>query len=147
MMTNAECRAALYAHIEAERGRDIEAIMASLHDQCRYLVTGWVLEGKPAIKAMYERAMPSLTDENMDEYLRAIDDPRVATWGPEHVVLTYSADYPVHYGMIVITRFRDGKVLAEDTIFSISRPDNPAAFAGVPGASRIEPGPQSNALR
>lgn len=147
MMTNDECRTALRAHIEAERARDIGAIMASLHDDCRYLVTGWELLGKDAVRAMYERAMPSLTRENMDEYLRAIDDPKVATWGPEHVVLSYTADYPVHYGMIVITRFRDGKVLAEDTFYSVATPDNPEAFAGVPGASRIEPGPQSNVRR
>ncbi|MBV9995723.1 MAG: nuclear transport factor 2 family protein [Caulobacteraceae bacterium] len=147
MMTNGECRIALKAHIEAERARDLEAILDSLHDDCCYLVTGWELRGKPALRVMYERARPSLTDENMDEYLRAIDDPAVADWGPEHVVLRYTSEYPVHYGMIVITRFRDGKVLAEDTFYSVATSDDPQAFAGVPGASRIEPGPASNARR
>lgn len=147
MMTIDECRRALVRHIEAERANDIDAIMDSLSDDCCYLVTGWELRGKPALRAMYEMARPSLTDQNMDEYLRAIDDPAVATWGPQHVVLSYTADYPVHYGMIVITRFREGKVASEDTFYSVATADNPNAFAGVPGATRIEPGPLSNARR
>jgi len=147
MMSNEECRAALKAHIDAERTRDIEAIMATVHDECRYLVTGWELRGKAAIRAMYQMAMPSLTRENMDEYVRALDDPAVAAWGAEHVVLSYTEDYPIHYGMIVIARFRDGKVLAEDTFYSVSMPDNPTVFAGIPGARRVEPGPLSKARR
>jgi hypothetical protein len=144
MMSNEECRRALSRHIEAERAHDMEAIMDSLCEDCCYLVTGWELRGKPALQAMYERSMSALTDENMDEYLRAIDDPAVADWGPQHVVLSYNADYPLHHGMIVITRFRDGKVASEDSFFSVALPDNPDAFAGIVGASRIEPGIQSH---
>lgn len=147
MMTNEECRRALVRHIEAERAHDIEAIMDSLVDDCCYLLTGWELRGKPALRAMYEMAMPSLTDDNMNEYLRAIDDPAVATWGPEHVVLSYTADYPLHHGMLVIARFRDGKVASEDTLLTVASADSPSAFAGVPGATRIEPGPRSHARR
>jgi len=147
MMTNAECRAALAAHMNAERARDIEAIVDSVHEDCVWLITGWELRGKPAIRAFYERSLPSLTAENMDEYERALDDPAVATWGPQHVVLTYTSDYPVHYGMVVVTRFRDGKVIGEDTFFNVARGDDPQAFVGVPGAVRVEPGPSAIARR
>ncbi|MBV9840149.1 MAG: nuclear transport factor 2 family protein [Sphingomonadaceae bacterium] len=135
----ADLRKALETHIEAERSRDIEAIVASLSDDPYYIVPGFELRGRAALRAMYQRAMPALTPENSDETLRALDDPAVTTWGPDHIILEYTRDYPIHYGMVVIVRFADGRVRSEHTFYSSA--EGPPALAGslegTPGATPV----------
>lgn len=143
MMTREECKTALKAHIMAERARDIEAIMASLHDDPFYIIPGFELRGKPAIRAMYEMSMPALTPENADEYLAALDDPTVATWGDEHVVLTYTSAYPIHYGMCVVAILADGKVKSEHSYFFREPMSPTSAFAGIEGATPVTPPPSA----
>lgn len=149
MMTEQECRAALKAHIEAERARDMDAIMDSLSDDVLYLLPGLELRGKAAVRVMYEQAWEHLTSDNADEYLRALDDPAVASWGQEHVVLAYTPDYPIHYGMFVVTHFAGGKVRSEHTFYTVT-PNSASAnpelgpFAGVPGVTVVKPLPGSN---
>jgi hypothetical protein len=138
---HSEARRNLEAHIQGERNRDLDALMAPLSDVPRYVVPGWVLEGRVAVRTMYERAMPLLSPELSDEYLRALDDRRVAHWGDEHVVLEYTEDYPLHRGMVVVVHFdAQGRILSENTYFA-----NPSllarfpadAYEGVPGAARL----------
>jgi len=136
-----DARRHLEAHIAGERARDLEALMAPLSDSPRYVVPGWNLEGRAAVRAMYERALPLLSPALSDEYLRAIDDPRVARWGLDHLVLEYGAEYPLHRGMVVVVHFDDcGRIRSENTYFAtpdlLSRYAD-ESYAGVPGATRI----------
>ncbi len=136
-----DARRFLEAHIAGERVCDLDALMAALSDYPRYVVPGWILEGREAVRTMYERALPLLSPELSDEYLRALDDPRVARWGDDHVVLEYTDDYPLHRGMVVVVHFAaDGRVRSENTYFStpeLLERFRTASYEGVPGARRI----------
>jgi hypothetical protein len=131
----------LEAHIAGERVQNLEALMAPLSACPRYVVPGWLLEGRDAVREMYRRALPYLTHALSDEYLRAIDDDSVSRWGEDHIVIEYTADYPLHAGMVVVVHFDDeGRVYSENTYYT-----NPAlrerfgtpSYEGVPGASRL----------
>jgi len=136
-----DARRNLEAHIAGERARDLDALMAPLAPHPRYVVPGWVLDGREAVREMYARALPYLTPELSDEYLRSLDDPRVACWGPDHIVVEYTPDYPLHEGMVVVVHFdADGRVTSENTYYA--RPELAERFPtpsydGVPGASRL----------
>jgi hypothetical protein len=136
-----DARRHLEAHIAGERARDLDALMAPLSKSPRYVVPGWTLEGRTAVRAMYERALPMLSPALSDEYLRAIDDPNVARWGADHLVLEYTADYPLHRGMVVVVHFDStGRIHSENTYFATPQLLNRYAdesYAGVPGATRI----------
>ena len=115
-MVSQVARRNLEAHIAAERRHDIDAIMAPLSDHPRYVLQDKVVEGRDAIRAMYLGGMDSLSEENMDEYLRALDDPAVCRWGEDHCVIEYSDDYPLHRNMVVVVHFDvDGKVKSENS--------------------------------
>jgi hypothetical protein len=106
----------LEAHIAGERARDLDALMAPLSDHPRYVVPGWILDGRVAVREMYRRALPLLSPGLADEYRRAIDDPHVARWGDEHAVLEYSAEYPLHRGRVVVVHFgAHGRLRSETT--------------------------------
>ena len=136
-----DVRRNLEAHIRGERDRDLDALMAPLSDVPRYVVPGWVLEGRAAVRTMYERAMPLLSPELSDEYLRALDDRAVAHWGDDHVVLEYTQDYPLHRGMVVVVHFDgQGRIRSENTYFatpSLLARLPAEAYEGVPGATRL----------
>ena len=136
-----DARRNLEAHIAGERVRNLDALMAPLSERPRYVVPGWILEGREAVREMYRRAMPYLTPELSDEYLRSLDDPRTTRWGHDHIVIEYTADYPLHHGMVVVVHFdADGRVRSENTYFA-----TPAllaryameTYAGLPGATMI----------
>ena len=148
MMTEDECRAALKGHIAAERARDLDGIMETVSDDVYFIIPGFELRGKPAVRALYAQAMPNLTEANADEYLRAMDDPAVATWGPELLILAYDTSYPLHYGMFVVTHFSQGKVKSEHTFINVTPNSASAqpqlgAFASVPGVTPVKPLPGS----
>ena len=115
--------------------------MAPLSAQPRYVVPGWVLEGRVAVRVMYERALPLLSTALSDEYLRALDDPKVTRWGEDHLVIEYNEDYPLHRDMTVIVHFdADGRVRSENTYFTTPQALErlkDTSYEGVPGASRI----------
>src|SRR4051812_39716708 len=67
-MSRERLRAALVRHIEAERARDLDAIMTSLHPDPWYIIPGYEVRGGDAVRALYDYAMPALTPENADEY-------------------------------------------------------------------------------
>lgn len=142
-MASIAARKSLEAHIRGERERDLAAAMAPLSDHPRYVVPNFIFDGPAAIEAMYRLVLPSLTPENADEYLRALDDPVVARWGDDHCVLEYSDDYPLHKGMVVVIHFDGDKVKSENTYFtSVQRfvgTFPPDAFVGVPGVTCIDP--------
>jgi hypothetical protein len=136
-----DARRNLEAHIAGERAHDIDALLAPLSANPRYVVPGWVLEGRDAVRELYRRALPWLTPELSDEYLRALDDPGVARWGADHLVIEYSSDYPLHRGMVVVVHFdAEGRVRSENTYYAtpeLAARFPPPSYDGVPGAARL----------
>ncbi|MCK9543812.1 MAG: nuclear transport factor 2 family protein [Novosphingobium sp.] len=116
MVTPAQ-RASLEAHIIGERAKDMDAAMAPLSENASYVIPGYVLQGKVPIRRMYEHVLPGIPTESFDEYLRALDDPAVASWGANHCVLEYTDDYPHHRNMIVVVHFDGDKVKSENTYY------------------------------
>jgi hypothetical protein len=141
-MVSKAARQNLEAHIAGERARNLDALLAPLAEHPRYVVPNYIIEGRAALRAMYERSLPHLPAENFDEYLRALDDPRVTRWGDNHCVLEYTDDYPLHQGMVVVVHFENDRVKSENTYFTSGRRFNAAvfdeAFARLPGVTRIE---------
>lgn len=140
-MVSKAARQNLEAHIAGERAKDIDAALAPMCDNPRYAVTNYILEGRAAIRAMYERALPHLPPENFDEYLRALDDPHVARWGEDHIVLEYTDGYPLHRGMVVVVHFEGDRLKSENTYHTTAERAKTAvfdeAFEQVPGVTRI----------
>ena len=117
-MVSATARRNLALHIEGERRHDIDALMQPLSDNPRYVLQDLVLEGREAIRAMYEQGFHAMTNENMDEYLQALEDPDVTTWGDKHCVIEYSDGYPLHRNMVVVVHFDEhDKVKSENTYY------------------------------
>ena len=140
-MVNPQQRKNLEAHIAGELAGDVDAALAPMCDHPRYVVPNYLLEGKAAIRAMYERALPHLPAENFAEYRRALDDPRVAYFGENHIVLEYTDDYPLHSGMVVVIHFEGDRLKSENTYYTSSSKVNAArfddAFNQVPGVTPI----------
>ena len=136
-----DARSNLEAHIAGERVRNLDALMAPLSESPRYVVPGWVLEGRDAVREMYRRALPYLTPELSDEYLRSLDDARTTRWGDDHIVIEYTADYPLHAGMVVVVHFAtQGRIYSENTYYAtpalMERFPTPS-YDDVPGAARL----------
>ena len=119
--------------------------MAPLAEVPSYVIPGYVLQGKEAVRAMYERILPHLTPELLDEYRRALDDPAVTRWGEDHCVLEYTDDYPLHRNMIVVVHFDGDRVKSENTYFrTLEQPrETGAALAGMPGVVPVAPPPKA----
>jgi len=142
-MVTPAARRNLEAHIRGESARNLDALMTPLSDRPRYVIPGFVLEGRAAVQAMYQACLPMLTPELSDEFLRALGDPAVTRWGENHCVIEYSDAYPLHRGMVVVVHFDGDRVMSENTYFtSASRfaaasfPAN--AFAGIAGATPVD---------
>ena len=50
--------------------------------------------------------------------MRALEDPRVARWGDDHIVLEYTDDYPLHRGMVVVVVFDGDTIKSENTYYT-----------------------------
>lgn len=116
-MVSETARANLRAHILGERAKDLDALMAPLCDEPSYVIPGYLLKGRGAIRALYEEVLPHLPPELLDEYLRALDDPEVTHWGDDHCVIEYTDDYPYHRNMVVVVHFDGDKVKSENTYY------------------------------
>ncbi len=143
-MVSAAARKMLVRHIEAERIRDLDGVLATLSATPVYLVPGYRLEGREALRAMYTGALVRIQDGNSDEYLNALEDPEVAYWGERHCVLDYSDKYPLHRGMSVVIIWDGDHIKSEHTFFSIAKTFNAAAtmrdaaFRAIPGVIALE---------
>lgn len=134
-------RAALEAHIRGERTGQVDAALAPLADEPTYVIPGYVLVGKEAVRRLYEFVLPQLPLENFDEYLCALDDPEVAFWGENHLVLEYTDAYPNHRNMVVVVHFEGDRVKSENTYYrTLAQPGTEidTVFADVDGAVPID---------
>ncbi len=145
-MVSKAARANLEAHIAGERARDVEALMAPMAENPSYVIPGWRLEGRAAVRAMYESLMPILNEALLDEFRRALDDPKVTRWGEDHCVLEYDDRYPFHRNMVVVVHFEGDKVKSENSYWrTIEQPrPPPSVFEGAEGVTPLRPtGPAS----
>ena len=67
--------------------------------------------------------------------------PRTTRWGDDHIVIEYTADYPLHAGMVVVVHF-DAEVVSAARTRILRQPGLLArypdgSYAGVPGATMI----------
>jgi len=141
-MVSQTARRNLEAHIQGERMRDLDALMRPLSPNPRFVIPPFIFEGREAVRAMYERALPLLTDEGLDEYQRALNDPQVSRWGDAHCVIEYSDQYRLHRGTMMVVHFDGDLVKSENTYFASASRYRAAPFDDlyprVPGVSRID---------
>jgi len=140
-MVSSNARKMLEAHIAGERAHDMEALMEPLSDAPSYIVPNYLVEGRDAVRALYERSFKVMSPALLDEYLKALDDPEVTCWGENHCVLEYNDNYPLHRGMVVVVHFEGDRIKSENTYFNTSARFAGAAmddgFAKLPGVTPL----------
>jgi len=142
-MVSNVAREMLRAHVSGELAGDLDAAMAPLSDHPIWRIPGYRLEGREAVRAMYEIALKVQPAEYVKEILRAIDDPEVTFWGETHCVIEYSDAYPLHRGWILVVHFDGDRVAGEHGYQTTpdqiqrSREGLGAALEGVPGVTRV----------
>jgi len=142
MRVSVAARDGLLRHFLGEQARDLDATMAPVADQPSWLIPGYLVEGRDAVRALYERTLPTLAEGWIDECIRALDDPTVIHWGASHCTIVYSHAYPMHFsqGWIMIVIF-DGDRIASEIAY-LTRPDKLSggdlgtAFDELPGVTR-----------
>jgi hypothetical protein len=142
-MVSDGAREMLRAHVAGELAGDLDATMAPLSDHPVWLIPGYRLAGREAVRAMYEMALKVQPAASVEEILRALDDPNVTHWGESHCVIEYSDDYPLHRGWILVVHFEGERVGGEHGYQTM--PDQIArssdgfgsALEGVPGVTRL----------
>ena len=98
-------------HVAGELAGDLEATMASLSEHPVWLIPGYRIEGREAVRALYEITLPLMPAEYGEEMRRAIDDDAVTRWGDSHCVIEYSDAYPLRRGWVLVVHF-DGDLIA-----------------------------------
>jgi hypothetical protein len=142
-MASDVAREMLRAHVAGELAGDLDATMAPLSDHPVWLIPGYRLEGREAVRAMYETALKVQPAGYEKEILRALDDPGVTFWGDTHCVIEYSAAYPLHRGWVLVVHFGGDRIAGEYSYQTT--PDQNArssdrlgsALEGVPGVTRL----------
>jgi hypothetical protein len=112
-MVSTTAKEMLRAHIAGELAGDIDATMAPLSDYPIWVTPTHRIEGRDAVRALYERVLKVSIAGLMDEYLRALDDPQVTKWGESHCVIEYSDEYPLHRGWVSVVHFDGDRVAGE----------------------------------
>ena len=142
-MASDVAREMLRAHVAGELAGDLDATMAPLSDHPVWLIPGYRVEGREAVRAWYELALKVQPVEYVEEILRALDDAEVTQWGDSHCVIEYSDEYPLHRGWILVVHFDGDRVAGEhgypttpDQI-APSREGLGAALERVPGVTRV----------
>ncbi len=142
-MVSDAAREMLRAHVAGELAGDLDATMAPLSDHPVWLIPNYRLEGREAVRAMYEMALNVQPAEYVQEILRALDDPKVTYWGDSHCVIEYSDEYPLHRGWILVVHFDGDRVAGEhgyQTLpdqFARSGGSLGADFEELPGVTRL----------
>jgi hypothetical protein len=142
-MVSDAARSALKAHVVGELAGDLTATMAAVSDHPVWLTPSYRLEGREAVRAMYETVLRVVPAAYVEEILRALDDPEVTFWGESHCVIEYSDAYPMHRGWILIVHFDGDRVAGEHAYQTTAAPiaqssEVPGlALQGVPGVTRL----------
>jgi hypothetical protein len=88
-MTPGEMRAVYEAHLRAVNSHDLEAVMATFHEDCYVedLAFGLRVNGKLAVERYYEQLFHMFTDAAMMVDAWAFGDDVVVTWGNYRVTV------------------------------------------------------------
>ena len=89
-MDSSVARVVLLRHFLAERDRDLEAALATVSADPSWRLPDRRVEGRDAVRALYERSLPLLPEGWFDECIRALDDSQTTHWGDAHCVIEYS---------------------------------------------------------
>ena len=128
-------------HLAGELARDLDATMAPLSERPVWLVPNYRIEGYEAVRALYERVLPLVPAEYVEEIRRAIDDTTVTHWGESHCVIEYTGAYPLHRGWVLVVHFDGDRISGEggyvmpptETVTDLFGDD----FEHVPGVTRV----------
>jgi hypothetical protein len=140
-MVSDAARQSLRDHLAGELAGDLDATMAPLSECPVWLIPNYRLEGHEAVRAMYDRALPLMAAEYVEEILRAIDDPIVTHWGEAHCVIEYSDAYPLHRGWVLVLHFDGDRISGEHGYMTLPTETSPGLFGEdlehVPGVTRV----------
>ena len=138
-MVSDAARQSLRDHLAGELAGDLDATMAPLSERPVWLTANYRVEGPEAVRAMYERVLPLVPAEYVEEMRRAIDDTTVTHWGESHCVIEYTDAYPLHRGSVLVVHFDGDRISGEDyygpteTSTGLLGED----FEHVPGVTRV----------
>ena len=138
-MVSDAARQSLRDHLAGELAGDLDATMAPLSERPVWLLTNYRLEGHEAVRAMYERVLPLVPAEYIEEIQRAMDDATVTHWGESHCVIEYTDAYPLHRGSVLVVHFDGDRISGEhgygptETATGLFGED----FEHVPGVTRV----------
>jgi hypothetical protein len=140
-MVSDAARQSLRDHLAGELAGDLDATMAPLSERPVWLIPSYRLEGREAVRAMYDRALPLMPAESVEEILRAIDDPTVTRWGDSHCVIEYTDAYPLHRGWVLVVHFDGDRVSGEHGYMTLPTETSAGVFGAdlehVPGVTRL----------
>ena len=140
-MVSDAARQSLRDHVAGELAGDLDATMAPLSERPVWLLTNYRLDGYEAVRAMYERLLPLVPAEYVEEMQRAIDDTTVTQWGESHCVIEYTDAYPLHRGSVLVVHFDGDRISGEHAYMTV--PPEPMTglfgedFEHVPGVTRL----------
>ena len=140
-MVSAAAQQNLRNHLAAEAAGDLEGTMAALSDSPVWLIPGYRLEGREAVRALYETTLPLMPPQLLEEMHRAIDDPSVISWGESHCVIEYSDAYPMRRGWVLVVHF-DGDLIAGEHGYLTQQTETAPGLFGedfdrIPGVTRL----------
>src|SRR6516225_7581107 len=102
--------------------------MAPLSERPVWLLTNYRLDGYEAVRAMYERLLPLVPAEYVEEMQRAIDDSTVTHWGESHCVIEYTDAYPLHRGSVLVVHFDGDRISGEHAYMTLPTKTWPGLF-------------------
>jgi hypothetical protein len=134
-------RQSLREHLAGELAGDLDATMAPLSERPVWLIPDYRLEGLEAVRAMYDRTLPIMPAEYVEEIRRAIDDPTVTHWGESHCVIEYTDAYPLHRGWVLVVHFDGDRISGEHGYVTLPTETSTGLFGEdfecVPGVTRL----------
>jgi hypothetical protein len=140
-MVSGAARQSLRDHLAGELAGDLDATTAPLSERPLWLIPNYRLEGHEAVRAMYNRALPLMPTEYVEEILRAIDDPTVTHWGESHCVIKYTDAYPLHRGWVLVVHFDRDRISGENGYMTLPTETSTGLFGEdfehVPGVTRL----------
>lgn len=117
-----QMRALYEAHLQAVNDHDLDAVMATFHDDCflEDLAFGLRLVGKTAVESYYERLFHMFRDVKMLVESWAYGDDVIVAWGSYRVTIpgifigasTSIGPLEITSG-VTIASFKDGRVAGE----------------------------------
>ena len=141
-MVSDAARQSFKDHLAGELARDLDATMAPLSEHPVWLTPSYRLEGREAVRAMYDVLLPLVPAEYVEEMLRAVDDPVVTHWGESHCVIEYSDAYPLHRGHVLVVHFEGDRLSGEHAFLTLGTETIAGLFGDeverVPGVQRLQ---------